>query len=668
MYGKIIWKNVIKNIRDYGIYFFTLLISVSVFYAFNAIESQPAFRDMKENGGEMAEQMISLIGIVSIFIAVMLAFLIIYANQFLLKRRKKEMGIYMTLGMSENRISKMFVAETILIGIFAMAGGIGIGCILSQGISVIALKLFNYDLSTYRFSFSMNALKETLICFIIIYVCVILFNIRTIRTVKLIDMLNASRKNEMMKVKRMRYQCLILACAFVLYALVAVLIYKGKGLNPTSKQFGVAALSICVATAFLIYSMAGLLLGVLRKNKKWYLKNVNAFLIRQISSKIQSNYMTMTVVSLLLTATICIISVGMGMADSMNKMAENATPYDVLIFRYEMGENCTENSVRQELKEKGVQLDEAFENQIFIRMAVDADLTYDKILSNTNDLAPVDKSLPQSHVCVIGLSDYNAAMKMQGKSPVTLEKNTYLINSNYDRTNELLQEQLDKQCNLTIAGIELRPQSKEVLHNTYYMSAVGMNDQGTVIVEDKVAEQLEQDALLFLGNYRDEYDNSDFETKMYTMMGETKDSPFDVMTKQAVCEAFYGMFAIVAFICSYIGVIFLIISVAVLSLQQLTQTNDNVIRYTVLNKIGVESKMCSQTIFKTILVYFGVPLLVGVSYSAVALPKLIQKVQGSIGMEIGTQVIYIVALLLAIYGSYFALTYISCKKMIYEKI
>ena len=150
-------------------------------------------------------------------------------------------------------------------------------------------------------------------------------------------------------------------------------------------------------------------------------------------------------------------------------------------------------------------------------------------------------------------------------------------------------------------------------------------------------------------------------------MGNAVESPINYMTKDLICETYYSMFAILAFICSYIGVILLIICVAVLSLQQLTETNDNVVRYQILNKVGVDEKMCKQTLLRQIMVYFGVPLVIGVSYSIVALPKIVDKINNMLGMDIGAQVIYLVIILIAVYGSYFILTYMSCSKMIEEK-
>ena len=185
---KLILRNVQKNIRDYLIYFLTLTLSVSLFYAFNSISDQPAFSDMGMTGSLLYDQLGILLSALSVVIAVVLAFLIIYANQFLLKRRKKELGI-----------SRLFAGETICVGIIALVSGLILGFLFSQGLSLVALKLFAIELDKFQIVFSAGAFRQTVLCFAIIFFIVMLFNVWSVTNVKLIDLLTASRKNESMK-------------------------------------------------------------------------------------------------------------------------------------------------------------------------------------------------------------------------------------------------------------------------------------------------------------------------------------------------------------------------------------------------------------------------------------------------------------------------------------
>ena len=120
---KLIFRNVCKNIRDYLIYFLTLTLSVSLFYAFNSISDQPAFSNMGMTGTLLYRQLGIMLSTLSTMIAVVLAFLILYANQFLLKRRKKELGVYMMLGMKKGRISGCLQAKRFVLASLRLAQG-----------------------------------------------------------------------------------------------------------------------------------------------------------------------------------------------------------------------------------------------------------------------------------------------------------------------------------------------------------------------------------------------------------------------------------------------------------------------------------------------------------------------------------------------------------------
>lgn len=667
MYGKIIVKNVARNIKDYGIYFLTLLISVAVFYSFNAIDAQPVIKDAMESNGSMMGTLIPMVHMLSKFVAVMLAFLIIYANNFLLKRRKKELGIYMILGMSECKMSLLFVGETVLIGLFSVIAGIGVGCLLSQGISIFAIKMFAYDLSQYQFTFSVASLQETLICFAIIFLVVVVFNVRTINKVKLIDMLTASRKNESMAVDKGGILWVAMFGTLVIYGVVGYLFYCKDVFDFDTNLPYVCLLGICLATAMLVYSVSGIVLNVLQKKKKWYLKGINSFLVRQISSKMQTNFATMTVVSLLLTSTICIVALGMGMADSMNQLSDKEAPFDFVVYDGNAKRNEDEKSY-QELKKKGLPLDEALDTYGVINCYGDKELTYSDILYNLDDLYEYDKqqNTAKKEIFIVSVSEFNKALELQGAEPITLEPGTFQISNCYKGTKENIQKWYDKQESLTVFGQTLQPGSSELLEYAYYLAPAGMNDPGTIIVPDELLETKTPSSSVFMGVYKEGYDETHLVDAMVGLMGDLE-SKVSYFTKTVVNEAIYGTYAVAAFVCCYIGVILLIICVAVLSLQQLTETNDNVMRYQLLGKLGVERKTQNGALLRQIMVYFGVPLVVAVVYAIAGMPKAVEKVEAKLGLQFGAQVAAIIVILIVVYGSYFLLTYLSCRRMIGEE-
>ena len=201
MLFKIALKNMGKSIRDYAVYFFTIVIGVAIFYIFNSLESQTVMMNVSKDTREIIKMMITIMSGLSVFVSFVLAFLIIYANRFLMKRRNREFGIYLTLGMGKRKVSAILVLETLVVGIGSLAAGLAIGVFASQFMSAFVANMFDADMSKYRFIFSLSACRKTILCFVIIYAVVIIFNTVNVSRLKLIDLIYAGRKSEKLRMK-----------------------------------------------------------------------------------------------------------------------------------------------------------------------------------------------------------------------------------------------------------------------------------------------------------------------------------------------------------------------------------------------------------------------------------------------------------------------------------
>lgn len=279
MLFKLSIKNMKKSFKDYTIYFLTLVLGVAIFYMFNSLDSQQAMLEVSQSTRDIIKLMISLLGMVSIFIAIVLGFLIVYANNFLINRRKREFGIYMTLGMGRGQISKIILIETILIGIISLIVGILIGIFASQFMSILVAKLFEADMSEFKFVFSKEACIKTCIYFAVMYLAVIIFNTITISKYKLINLLTAVKKNEKVKIKNPVISIIIfLISAIILgyaYYLVTGGIYE---LNTADKALKPIVMGI-VGTIGVFWSLSGFILRVIQSRKKIYLKGTNMFVL-----------------------------------------------------------------------------------------------------------------------------------------------------------------------------------------------------------------------------------------------------------------------------------------------------------------------------------------------------------------------------------------------------
>ena len=661
---KLIIKNVRKNIRDYLIYFLTLMISVSVFYAFNSISDQPAFSEMGMTKTLLYDQLGILLSTLTVLIAVVLAFLIIYANQFLLKRRKKELGLYMVLGMKKGRISRIFAGETFCVGVIALVTGLCLGVALSQGISLVALKLFAIELSKFQLVFSMGAFQKTALCFAVIFLLVMTFNVWSVSSVQLIDLLTAGRKNETSQNRSRLLPVLLFLVSLACILSSGVMFYR-NGILPSreNRSFQVAGILLVAGTFLFFYSLSTVFVQVLRANSNVYLKGLNTFLVRQVGSKIRTNYFIMTIVCGLLTVTICAVSVGVSTALAMNELSGSATPYDLNVLSNVSMDG--DSSILEYLASKDADLSGYAENMEQISI-YEADFTYGSLFEGQNvELWPIDEGISDSGVSVLAVSDFNRALAMQGKEPVALTENQYLLNCNYKGTFQYVEKALESHADLVLAGIPLQRASDTVLEETYFMTSVGNNDRGTLIVPDAVVHSLTKDVNVLLVQYRPDADSDAVLQKMIPI-GLDDTHGYRYAEKNMMYDMFYGLNALISFLCCYIGLIFLLICAALLALKQLTETTDNIYRYGLLQKLGAKKEQINRALLSQTAIFFAAPLAVAGIFSAVLMGKAMEIVEEFMNIHISTNLGFTVVLFLVVYGSYFLATYLSCKRMVIE--
>ncbi len=663
---KLVFRNTRKNIKDYMIYFLTLMIAVSMFYAFGSIQTQPALHELDATKQLLSEQLGILLSSLSVIVAVVLAFLILYANQFLLKRRKKELGIYMLLGMEKRKIAGIFAGETLCVGIISLVCGLVLGFLLSQGVSLFSLRLFAVDMSKFQMVFSVSAFKKTTGCFALIFFIVMLFNVRTISSIKLIDLLTASRKNEVLTVKNHKLHILFLILS-IISMIVSGIILEYNGILPRrdNSWFQIAMLCLAVGTILFFYSVSVVLLTAVQGNRDVYLKGLNTFLTRQIGSKIRTDFIVLSIVCGLLTVAICSISVGISSAVTMNEASKAALPFDLNVLA--QTDICGETDIVSYLKTRGVDMDEYAKETEQISL-YEADVTYGRLFEGQDvDLWHIDEEIPELGVTVISITDFNRSLAMQGKKGYTLGDNDFLINCNYKGTRRYIEKFLESHKRIEIEDFTLETALDEVLSETYWMTSVGNNDRGTLIVPDEVAKACNKDADVLLAVYKETVNSDEVLQKMIPIGLEWETEGYRYTEKVMLNGMYYGMGALLVFLCCYIGIIFLLICAALLSLKQLTETTDNRYRYGLLQKLGVDGMMLYKALFIQISIFFIMPLLPAGVFSSFGIGKVSAVFEDFMNMHISANLGVTVILLIVVYGGYFLATYFACKRMVQEK-
>ena len=656
MYFKLAIKNLRKSIKDYTIYFLTLVFGVCIFYTFNSIESQRVMRDLTDMQAAAFQLTDVVMGVASVFISFVLGFLIVYANNFLIKRRKREFGIYMTLGMENKQLSRLIFMETMLIGFVSLAIGVVLGVLLSQGLSIFTAKLFRVNLIKFTFVFSKMSFIKTVVCFGLIYLIVLIFNSFTIRKVKLIDLLTSAKKNEKLRVKNIWISAIIFIISVVMIGLAYYIVLKEGIAIASPTAIGIPVLLGSIGTLLFFFSLSGFLLKVMQSNKKFYLKDLNMFVLRQINSKINTTFISMTFICLMLFIAICTFSSGLGISKGLNKDVKDLTQFDSTMWNLN-GENIENELGKDNLN--NISNYSEYTNYI-------SDVPYSKFLSkngmeNGSSYYPI---FTDSDITTITLSDFNALLKLLGKDSVDLKNDEYLVFTDIEDMEKSIQEAIDNGTKIKINGKELIPADNEVFNIVAYNSTL-KNNICTFVVNDDVAYGLTPISTYLNVNYKgDKLKSEEAMDELLKINNDKGETQIYYITKENVESTTAGLGAMVSYLAIYMGVIFLIASAAVLALQQLCESADNIYRYELLKKVGVDEKVINKSLFTQIGLYFMIPLTLALVHSIAGL-KFAQGVVSIVGDGNMMKYILITLLVLVIvYGGYFIATYNGAKKMI----
>lgn len=665
MYFKLAVGNVKKSYKDYAIYFLTLTLAVCIFYSFNSIESQKAFVEMTASGKQYAEMLVNIMSYVSLFVSIILGSLMLYANNFLIKKRNKELGTYMILGMSKNKISKILIIETLIVGVISLVSGLFLGLIVSQGLSVLVSKLFEIAVSEYAFIISTSAISKTILCFGIMFSIVVVFNTYVISRYKIIDLLMAGKKTEDIKFKNP----IIYFIAFILCVISLGIAYEfilEIGLDLVNIKFISSIALGVVGTVLFFFSLSGVLLSIFKKTKRVYFKNLNLFVIKQMNSKVNTNFVAMSVICLMLFLTITILSTGLSFKQSLESGLKDATPYDASASMYIYEEDKIK-SIEESLEKHGFTFDSSDEYVSFNKY---------KNQVKIKDLVPLEKGSEgvNFEVEFIKISDYNKIRKMNDENPIELKENEILISSNADRLLSSIKTFVKNNDKVMIKGQEYSIINDDVIEENLYTSFMKDNFF-TVIINDQFCNDATLLASILNVNFSDE-NREQSKERFETLFASYWEEDFDYKelgflsghTREDIYMQSRSMTTTILFVGIYLGVIFLISSMAILALQQLSEASDSVDRYIALRRIGVSKASINKTIFTQTLIYFSIPIALALVHSAIGIKVADDFISRVSDSNMGMAILVTITLFLIIYSGYFYTTYTGYKNIVASKI
>lgn len=670
MLFKLSFKNIQKSFKDYTIYFFTLILGIAIFYVFNALDSQTVLLDVTSSSYEIIQIMIDTLSAISVFVSFILGFLIIYASSFLIKRRSKEFGIYLTLGMSKRKISSLLFFETLTIGILSLIVGMILGIIASQFMSLFVANMFEANMTKFQFVFSKSACIKTIIYFSIMYLLVMIFNTVSISKYKLIDLLHSHQKSQQIKLKNPWLCTIIFIISCLVLGYAYYLVTGGiQNFNFINELYLPILLGV-ITTFFIFWSLSGLLLRIFTSIKKIYFKNLNSFILRQFSSKINTTVFSMTVICLMLFVTICILSSSLSLKNASIKNIETLAPVDIQLYKYNTSSKPDANvAIKENLKQIDFDYQKYFKDTVEyavyttnITVKDTLGTSYEKIAQSYPNL------LYQNQETFISLSDYNNLAKVFNLKTFDLNDNEYILIADFDGWIDVRNAGLKANTPLLINDKQYYPKYQEC-QNGFIDISSGHVNYGIFIVPDQTISHLTKEKSYLVANYnaKNKEEKNKIEQILIDKSQQLNDTTLNASTKISIYEASLGLGSLVTFIGLYLGIIFLISSAAILALKELSEASDNKERYNMLKKLGADQKMLNKALFRQIAIFFMFPLILAIIHSIFGI-MFSNYILSNFGNEKLLDSILMTALfIISIYGGYFIITYQCSKHIIFDK-
>ena len=678
MDAKLAWRNLRRSLRDYAIYFMTLVLAVAIFYVFNSVSDQPAFLSLSANQRRMARGAVEVMGWVSTIMTGVVALLVLYANRVIVRKRSRELGTYLLLGMEQGRLAFLLLAEVAAIGTAALGVGLALGVALSQAFGLVVEQVFQAPAADRSIVYSPRAAVWTLGLYGAMFLAVALWQAAAVYRQRLIELINGARRNEEI---RLRSRPLALAagllCAGTLgYAYwLADRVSRTTGLDPTDPRVPLGIALGVAGTYLLFFALAGLLTGIRRRTGGWLARGLNLFLYRQVTSKINTHAAMLATISLMLTFTVCAMSTGLSLGAAIRQGVEGEVPFSYMVVSTEIDQDYS--GLRAILAEHGIAGGQVAEFVAAYTEVQGADL----MLPDDAQRFRADEEGGYAafvHARAISYSAYRALRTLKGYPDAPLAGDGYLVHalsSGHPAAAASLaawERAVASGQAVELAGLTLQPAAGQVF--TEPLGAQLAFAGPLLVVPDEVLEALLDAAPEDERHLAERHlvaeapgvTSTELEEAARTWVREhwPEDGWISFSSRTETMGSGYMVEGILVFLSFYVGIMFILISATLLALQQVTDALEHRQRFTVLHKLGVDDAMLGGLVARQVGLYFLTPVLAALLHCSVALTALNRAVLREAGYDtVIPAAVATAAIFAVVYGAYYLLSVLSCRSL-----
>ena len=678
MYAKLAKNNAKKSIKDYLIYFITITICVSLFYAITSLSSSSY--ELITEASYNFKTLKLILQYSTYVITAILILLVSYVNKYMIRRRQREFATYVLLGAEQKSVALMFFVETLVIGILAIIAGIFVGTLFSQAITAIVLISAKQEI-IFSLRLYMDTVCITFIFFISMFCIIGLYNVIVLRKLKLIDMLNAHKQVEFQFKRSGKVYSSIFALSVILYSIcgsctIKILNSKNDYSPIYLMYIGVSLITFIIGTYALFYSIAYIMIYIKDKWINFKYEGTNLFLIGSIVSKIKTAPILMATISMTFLGAMISFIITLVMAQWSLGYLEMRVPYDIDIRNNYNTRFLKEANIRDVKELPKLDYSEVIDYLNNTGYDLESYCEVEKYIVN------IDEN--NTFNVAISLSDFNKLRSMLGYKEIEFKENEFTTQWHGATNNEVINNYLKKNYQLNING-----KIFNISENSNYKESIGEGfyhkRDNIIILPDKVCEELDFLEVNFLANIENEMsyeeaddfqynyvyewfrkNNSEFVKKYSSEIDITK-SVIYTRVNSLETNNILNMTLAMRILGIYLGVVLLMISLTILSLSQLSDSIEHKDRFSVLKKLGVQGKEIDKIILKQISLYFTVPIAIAMIGVSIFTYNYYLYYKDIINVYVGDttfilSIVFGVTLMIIVYICYFVGTYYSFKR------
>ena len=640
MLSKLALRNAKRSMRDYAVYLLTVSISFSLMYAFNMVVFSKDIKSLNQ----MMDSLPIMISFISVIVIAVIEWLVHYMNCFMLEKRSRELGTYMLLGISSRKISRMIMLENSIMGTAAFLAGLLAGTFIYQILTLIIMNLFEVRFSV-KADISFPAVLLTLLYVILIYTFSMLRMRKKLKKTKIYDLMYAEKQNEAAIISNKKSHWVFCAASVGLLTAGCIILYvifhNTSNFSPFLLLAGFLLVIIGLYGAYI--TLAGFLIKIfLGKNERKFKKDT-LFLYRNLSAKLKTMSFTMGTLAMLLTLTLACIQSAMLFNKFFELSALNRCTFDAQV-------SAEDPAVLTEAADY-------FKKTRGIKSSLQVPIY------QCGQMALYEALDQQSYAVddyAISYSDYAGLRKMLGYEPVNLTDGYYIIHA-YSNIKKIV----DAKDSLpyTINGTTLDLQA---VYDSPLSQSGNIGIGCIIVLPDHLTDGLptDQTTLVIETEQETTVEDYDYLTSLYSSDEDFQNRRANNWnTKGKIVSDSRASILIFGFCLYYTGLIFICTAATILAVQQLSEASKHRFRYKILSNLGVSDRKIHKLIFRQLLLYFGIPLLLPIPLSV-----FIAACVKNILLEMITTAVFWTSvsiglgLFLLIYLLYFTATYVGCRQ------